>query len=98
MRRELDEEGTGDGEEAREGHQQAGRYWARNRQDGDRLGATWGGFDGLMQGLLVDADGRPIALSTTGFHSALGQIRDKLAAPGELRRIAELLLRALADS
>jgi hypothetical protein len=51
----------------------------------------------LLQGLLIDADGRPISLSTTALYSGLGQIRDKLAASDNLRRIAELLLRELAD-
>jgi hypothetical protein len=51
----------------------------------------------LLQGLLVDAEGRPVTLSTTGFHSALGQIRDKLAASDELRRLAASSFAASAD-
>ena len=47
----------------------------------------------LLQGFLVDAEGRPITLSTTRFHSALGQIRDMLAGSDELRRLVELLFR-----
>jgi hypothetical protein len=74
-----------------------GRYWARNRPEPDRLEPTWADFGRLLQGVLVDAEGRPIRLSTTGFHSALGQIRDKLAASGELRQIAEVLLRELGE-
>jgi hypothetical protein len=49
-----------------------------------------------LQGFLVNAEGHPISLSATGFHSALGQIRDKLAASGGIGRIAELLLDELA--
>jgi len=45
----------------------------------------------------VDAEGRLVSLSATGFHSALGQIRDFIAGSGELRRVAQLLLRELAD-
>ena len=63
----------------------------------DRLGATWGDFGSLLQRVLVDAEGRPISLSATALHSALGQIRGRIAASGELRRIAELLLRELVD-
>ena len=37
--------------------------------------------------LTRDADGRPISLSTTGFHSAVGRIRDVLAASGGIGRI-----------
>jgi hypothetical protein len=65
--------------------------------EADRPGVTWDDFRTLLQGLLVDAEGRPIALDTTGFHSALGQIRDKILASGELQRLAELLLRELGD-
>jgi hypothetical protein len=50
-----------------------------------------------LQGVLVDADGRPISLSATALHSALGQIRDRIAASDELRQIAELLLGGLVD-
>jgi hypothetical protein len=50
-----------------------------------------------LQGLLVDTEGRPVALDTIRFHSALGQIRDMLAASGELRRLAELLIQELGD-
>jgi hypothetical protein len=48
-----------------------------------------------LQGLLVDADGRPISLSTTGFQSALGRIRDALAASGGIGGVAQLLLHEL---
>src|SRR3954464_14519701 len=51
-----------------------GRTWDRNGLSDDRLGLTWGDFSPLLQGLLVDADGRPVSLSATGFHSVLGQI------------------------
>jgi hypothetical protein len=44
-----------------------------------------------LQGLLVDADGRPITLDTTRFHSALGQIRDKIITSGELQRLEKEL-------
>ena len=71
--------------------------WDRNRPDPDRLGATSADFGPLLQGLLVDVDGRPVSLSTTAFHSAIGQIRDMLADSGELRRIAELVLRELVS-
>jgi hypothetical protein len=43
----------------------------------------------------VDAEGRPISLSATGFHSALGQIRDKIAGSEALRELAAALLREL---
>ena len=43
----------------------------------------------------MDAEGRPITLSATGFHSALGQIRDKLAGSETLRELAVALLREL---
>jgi hypothetical protein len=43
----------------------------------------------------VDAEGRPISLSATGFHSALGQIRDKIAGSQALRELAAALLREL---
>ena len=69
---------------------------AGNGREADRLGLTWADFEALLQGLLVDAEGRPISLSATGFHSALGQIRDKFGGSGELRQVAELLLRELA--
>lgn len=74
-----------------------GRYWARNRREGDRLEATWANLLASLQELLVDAEGRPISLSATGFHSALGQIRDLLAGSDELRRIAAIIVRGLAD-
>jgi hypothetical protein len=45
---------------------------------------------------LVDADGRPITLSATGFYSALGQIRDKIACSEAVRELAAALLRDLA--
>jgi hypothetical protein len=74
----------------------SGRYWARNRLTEDRLCAIWADFEPLLQGLLVDADGSPITLSATGFHSAVGRIRDLLAASGGVGRITELLLHELA--
>jgi len=74
-----------------------GRYWARNRAEPDRPGLTWADFRPLFQGLLVDAKGRPISLSPTALHSALGQIRDMVAGSDELRRVAELLLRERTD-
>jgi len=75
--------------------QLSGRTWDRNEPGPDRLGTIWADFEPLLQGLLVDVRGNPVSLSTTGFHSALGQIRDKLAAPGELRRLLDVLLREL---
>ena len=39
---------------------------------------------------------RPISLSATAFHSALGQIRDKLAGSEALRELTVALLRELA--
>jgi hypothetical protein len=42
---------------------------------------------------LVDGEGRPITLSATRFHSALGQIRDKIAGSEALRELAAALLR-----
>jgi hypothetical protein len=44
---------------------------------------------------LVDADGRPITLSATGFHSGLGQIRDKITGSLVLRELVVALLREL---
>ena len=64
-----------------------GRTWDRSRREAYPLDATSGDFSSLLQGLLVDAEGRPISLSTTGFHSALGQIRDKLAGSGGAARV-----------
>jgi hypothetical protein len=61
----------------------------------DQLSAIWADFKPLLQGLLVDAEGRPISLSATCFHSALGRIRDMLAASGGVGRLAELLLHEL---
>jgi hypothetical protein len=49
-----------------------------------------------LQGILVDAEGRPISLSTTGFYSALGRIRDIVVGSERLRRIATLLLEELS--
>jgi hypothetical protein len=72
-----------------------GRTWDRSRPEGDRLGLTWDDFAPLLQGLLVDAEGRPISLSTTGFHSALGQIRDKLAGSEVVRELALAVVREL---
>jgi hypothetical protein len=72
-----------------------GRTWDRSRPEGDRLDATSGDFASLLQGFLVDADGRPISLSTTGFHSAFGQIRDKLGGSTAVRELALAVLREL---
>jgi hypothetical protein len=72
-----------------------GRYWARNRRGADQLIAICADFESLLQGLLVDAEGRPISLSPTGLHSALGQIRDMLAASGGVGRVAQLVLHEL---
>jgi len=73
-----------------------GRYWARNRRVDDQPSAIWPDFEPLLQGLLVDAEGCPISLSTTDFHSALGRIRDVLATSGGVGRVTELLLHELA--
>jgi hypothetical protein len=82
--------------EAERTSQRSGRTWDRNRQDADSLSAIWADFEPFLQGLLVDAEGRPISLSATGFHSALGRIRDMLAASHGVGRTAELLLHELA--
>lgn len=74
----------------------SGRTWDRSRRETERLDTTPGDFLSLLQGLLVDAEGRPISLSATAFHSALGQIRDKLAGSEALRELAAALLRELA--
>jgi hypothetical protein len=50
-----------------------------------------------LQGLLVDADGRPVSLSTTGIHSALGRVRDALAGSDVVRELVVALLRELVD-
>jgi hypothetical protein len=50
-----------------------------------------------LQGLLVDAEGRPVSLSPTGIHSALGQIRDKLFRSDAIRELAVALLRELVE-
>ena len=70
----------------------SGRYWARNGPTVDSLSAIWGDFEPLLQGLLVDAEGRPISLSATGFYSAVGRIRDVLASSDIVRRAAEVVL------
>ena len=81
---------------AQYGLQSHGRTWDRNGPEVDRLDAIEADFSRLLQGVLVDAEGRPISLSTTDFHSALGQIRDLLAESGVLREIVEALLREMA--
>jgi hypothetical protein len=48
-----------------------------------------------LQGLLVDDEGRPISLSTTHFHSVVGQIRDKLAGSEAVRDLLVAVLREL---
>jgi len=73
----------------------SGRTWDRNERDEDRLEATEVDFSRLLQGLLVDADGRPISLSTTHFYSAVGQIWDKLAGSEVVRELALAALREL---
>ena len=73
-----------------------GRTWDRNRRGADSLSAIWADFEPLLQGLLVDAEGRAISLSATGFHSAVGRIRDMLASSDGVRRAAELVLDELA--
>jgi hypothetical protein len=72
-----------------------GRTWDRNERGADRLELARNDFEVLLHGLLVDAEGRPISLSATGFHSALGRIRDMLASPGALRELVLLVLREL---
>jgi hypothetical protein len=72
-----------------------GRYWARNGQAADPLEITWGDLLALLQGLLVDAEGRPVQLSATGFQSALGRIRDSLASSEAVRELALTVLREL---
>src|SRR5215212_2711218 len=73
----------------------SGRTWDRSGREADRLGLAWADFEPLLQGLLVDAEGRPVSLSTTGFHSALGRIRDTLAASGALRELVHAVVREL---
>ncbi len=75
---------------------ESGRTWDRNWRGDDRLDGTGANFSRLLQGLLVDAEGRPVSLSATGFHSAVGQIRDMVAASDALREILEALLRGTA--
>ena len=72
-----------------------GRTWDRNGREADRLGLTWADFESILQGLLVDAEGRSISLSTTGFQSVLGRIRDRLAASEAVRELALAVLREL---
>ena len=74
---------------------ESGRTWDRNGPEPDRLGLTWSDFEPLLQGLLVDAEGRPISLSATGLHSALGRIRDTLAGSEAVRELALAVLREL---
>lgn len=74
-----------------------GRYWARNGREVERLGLTWGDLEPLLQGFLVDAEGRPVSLSPTAIHSALGQIRDKLLRSDAARELAVALLRELIE-
>jgi hypothetical protein len=74
-----------------------GRTWDRIETRAERPEPTLDDFLGLLQGFLVDADGRPITLSTTRIHSALGQIRD-MAAAGDLGRIVEAVVRELRRS
>jgi hypothetical protein len=75
---------------------ESGRTWDRNRRSPDSLSAIWADFEPLLQGLLVDAEGRPISLSATGFYSAVGRIRDMLASSDGVRRAAALVLDELA--
>ena len=63
----------------------------------DRPRLAWADFRPLFQGLLVDAEGRPVSLSATGFDSAFGQIWDRIAASDPLRRLLERLLAELGD-
>lgn len=72
----------------------SGRTWDRIEKGADRPESTPDDFLRLLQGLLVDAEGRPVSLSTTRIHSALGQIRD-MAAAGGLGRVIEAVVREL---
>ena len=74
-----------------------GRTWDRIETRADRLEPTLDDFLGLLQGVLVDLEGRPITLSTTRIHSALGRIRD-MAAAGDLGRIVDAFVRELGRS
>jgi hypothetical protein len=74
-----------------------GRTWDRSKRSPDQLSVTWADFERLLQGILVDGEGRPIALSTTGFHSALGRIRDMVGGSEGLRRVARRLLEELSE-
>ena len=73
----------------------SGRTWDRNEPGADRLEFTRADLEGLLQGLLVDADGGSITLSATAFHSAVGQIWDKLAGSEAVRELALAVLREL---
>jgi hypothetical protein len=72
-----------------------GRTWDRNEAPDDRLDETALDVSRFLQGLLVDRDGRPISLSATGLHFAIGRIRDILGDASELRELAVLVLRRL---
>jgi hypothetical protein len=72
-----------------------GRTWDRNERQPDRLEPTRIDFDLLLQGLLVDVEGRPISLSATHFYSFVGQIRDKLAGSEAVRDLLVAVLREL---
>jgi hypothetical protein len=73
----------------------SGRTWDRNEPTPDRLEPTQADFERLLQGLLVDAEGRPISLSTTAFHSLGGRIWDRLAGSEAVRELALAVLREL---
>jgi len=64
----------------------------RSGRDADPLEAIGVNVSRFLQGLLVDADGRPILLSATGLHSALGKIRDIVVRSDVLRELVEALL------
>jgi hypothetical protein len=76
--------------------EKAGNSWDRNRRAAYRLDALEANFSRLLQGLLEDADGRPVSLSATGFDSVVGQIRDLLVESEPLRQIVDALLRGRA--
>jgi hypothetical protein len=74
-----------------------GRTWDRIETRAERPEPTLDDFLRLLQGVLVDSEGRPTTLSTTRIHSVLGRIRD-MAAAGDLGRLVEAIVRELGQS
>ena len=74
-----------------------GRTWDRNRREADSLESILADCLPLLQGVLGGSEGGSDPLSTTGFHSALGRIRDMVRGSEELRSLAARLLSELVD-